>query len=76
DKYMTEVLRKQQEYNYMASMQQDMMKKNEKKKKQLAMEYLKYKAPLYKNVTHPPPKEETKNYARVVLKFPDSSRLT
>ncbi|KAI5966097.1 ucp10 [Candida margitis] len=76
DRYMTEVLRKQQEYNYMASMQQDMIKKNEKKKRALTKEYLKYKAPLYKNLTNPPPKEEAKEYARIVLKFPDSSRVT
>lgn len=76
DKYMTEVLRKQQEYNYMASMQQDMIKKNAKKRESLTKDYLKYKAPLYKNLTNPPPKEDAKDYARIVLKFPDSSRVT
>lgn len=76
DKYMTEVLRKQQEYNYMASMQQDMIKKNARKRESLTKDYLKYKAPLYKNLTNPPPKENAKDYARIVLKFPDSSRVT
>ncbi|KAI5959450.1 ucp10 [Candida theae] len=76
DKYMSEVLRKQQEYNYMASMQQDMMKKNAKKRKALAKEYLMYKARQYEHLTTPPSKEEAKNYARIVLKFPDSTRVT
>ncbi|CAK9441312.1 uncharacterized protein LODBEIA_P51810 [Lodderomyces beijingensis] len=71
DKYMTEVLKKQQEYNYLQSVHKDMMKKAERTNRAKMKEYLEFRAPEFANLSQPAP-----NCAKIALKFADSTRQT
>ncbi|KAI3405580.2 ucp10 [Candida oxycetoniae] len=71
DKFMTEVLKKQQEYNYLQSLQKDMLKKAEKLNEAKTKEYLEYRAPDFLNLTVQAP-----DTAKIALKFPNSTRQT
>ncbi|KAI5955281.1 ucp10 [Candida jiufengensis] len=75
DQYMTEILKKQQEYNYLLSLQKDIQKKNAKQKEKQINEFLKTKLPYFQSFQIQPT-TNSKDYAKIVLKFSDSTRKT
>ncbi|KAI5965588.1 ucp10 [Candida pseudojiufengensis] len=76
DHYMTEILKKQQEYNYLLSLQKDIQKKNAKEKAKKQDEFFKSKASVFQQFQLQPTTTNVKNYAKIVLKFSDSTRKT
>ena len=73
DKYMTEVLKRQQEYNYLQSVHKDMQKKAEKQQQAKTKAYLEYRASEFLNLNL---ELQAPNTAKIAIKFPDSTRKT
>lgn len=73
EKYMSEVMRRQQDLDYQKSLLKDKQKKQEKMTKQLASEYLKWRQPYFVGLRED---QDRTNKAKIAIKMVDGTRAT
>ncbi|KAK6455023.1 uncharacterized protein RJT20DRAFT_129692 [Scheffersomyces xylosifermentans] len=73
DKFMSQVLLKQQDLNFQESLAKDIAKKNAKKLQKLTEQYLAYNAERFRKLKT---NENTESRARIAIKLKDGSRTT
>lgn len=73
DKYMSQVLLRQQDINYQNSLRKDQIKKQEKKYNTLKKEYLTWKSAYFNSLTQEGPSEDK---AKIAIKLTNGERIT